>query len=438
MVMTNAVRSLEKQFSSSMFRHIPQGETVMLGYSGGPDSEALFHLCQTVIEHYPLHLVHIDHGWRSESKAEALVLQEKAKGFKIPFHMTELNPSEATGNLENWSRIQRYRFFEEVGEKIGACWLLLGHHKDDSLEVVLRRLMEGSHLIHASGIAACSMNKSLHVFRPLLHVGKEELLAYLQAKGVDWIVDYTNEDVRFQRAAMRRVIIPSLSCMFEKNIRKSLGRLSYEATLLGEHVDKELFDQFLWKETETVLFCQKKRHEQVSRFLYMQALHKATSFMSREQEIQAVEILSGHSPSASFLTKHVSLYVDKESFILFRSQNLPSMPKHVLIENEGVFHVGAWEITVTNQSMTKLPSHDPFDLFQHGFVFPLSQLPFEVVTSTEKAARSCSSIKQNRLPASFRKQTPLFLHKNKPIAAPCLGWTKKGSTGHFTISVRLF
>ena len=175
---------LEKLFASTIRSYVPQGSRIMLGYSGGPDSEALLqlYLASSLEQEYPLHLVHIDHGWREESQLEAFCLREKAFNLNLPFHTRTLAPSDTVGNLENWARQERQSFFEDIGAQIGSPWLLLGHHKDDSVEVVLRRLMEGSHLIHASGMTFLTVLNSLRVLRPLLFFEKKDLLSYLNEK----------------------------------------------------------------------------------------------------------------------------------------------------------------------------------------------------------------------------------------------------------------
>jgi tRNA(Ile)-lysidine synthase len=65
---------------------------LLLGFSGGPDSLALFHLLLNVSKFFSfqLHVAHVDHGWREESSLEASALEKYVTGFGIPFHQTKL------------------------------------------------------------------------------------------------------------------------------------------------------------------------------------------------------------------------------------------------------------------------------------------------------------------------------------------------------------
>jgi len=441
-----SVQELDIFFSSFLLSSVPEGTPIMLGYSGGPDSEALMrmYLTSSLREKFPLHLVHVDHGWRKESRQEAFDLQEKAEKLRLPFHLGVLDPANAVGNLENWSRKERYAFFQKVGKTIGTRWLLLGHHKDDSVEVVLRRLLDGSHFIHAAGIPFRSTHGSLELLRPLVFFEKEELLSYLQTKGISYIHDSTNDDVRFQRAAMRKVLFPSISKLLEKDIKSSLHRLSTEASFLKEHVEEELEKRFHWMHAPRAIMCTKKHGESHSSFLLMQSLHFACNTLgcslSREQEMKAVEILrSPRSYSKVFGMKKTSLYVEQNSFLVLKREPLKLLPPSFSLEQEGVFTVGSWTISLAKEAKEEQQANSFCDLFLGGFQCAVEKLPLQVVASNEKNLRFCSRHKSAGVPASLRKQIPLFLQEGKAIAAPCCGWQKRveGRQRPFVITVTL-
>lgn len=411
-------------------------------------------------EKFPLHLVHVDHGWRKESNEEALRLQEKAKKLNLPFHLCVLDPASAVGNLENWSRQERYVFFEKVGKMIGTQWLLLGHHKDDSVEVVLRRILDGSHLIHAAGMPFHSSYGYLTLLRPLISFEKEYLLSYLKEKGVTYIHDPTNEDIRFQRAAMRKVLFPSLFRCFGKNIQSSLHQLSKEASFLREHVEEEIGKKFHWTHTPRAIMCAKKHHESYSRFLLMQAIHSACCTLgaplSREQEMRAVEILRENTSTSKFFsTKKASLYVDADSFLLLTRKSLKLLPIDCSLGQEGVFTVGSWTISLAKElgknsqsyscpalkasSEEKQQANALRDLFLDGFHFMVEKLPLQIVASNEKNMQLCPGKKNTCVPASLRRHIPLFLQEGKVVAAPCCGWrqTDENIRNPFVVTVTL-
>jgi tRNA(Ile)-lysidine synthase len=195
---------------------------VLLAYSGGGDSTALFELLLKYREIYPLdlHVAHVDHGWREESQEEALRLKARCP---VPFHLERLEIDIKAGNLEDRCRQLRLAFFNQVYQEIGAEALVMAHHANDQAETVLKRIFEGGPL---HGLLPDRLIEGMRVLRPLLGVQKKELLAYLDREGVPYFTDSTNEDERFLRGKMRKTIIPLLEEHFGKGIVAPLCRLA--------------------------------------------------------------------------------------------------------------------------------------------------------------------------------------------------------------------
>lgn len=70
-------------------RHIKEASSLLIGYSGGPDSLGLLHMLLKVQNHFPFEitLAHVDHGWRKISEDEALQISEMAKRLKLNLHL---------------------------------------------------------------------------------------------------------------------------------------------------------------------------------------------------------------------------------------------------------------------------------------------------------------------------------------------------------------
>ncbi|MBP9841745.1 MAG: tRNA lysidine(34) synthetase TilS [Simkaniaceae bacterium] len=199
-----------------------KGGPVLLAYSGGGDSTALFHLVLKYREIYPLdlHVAHVDHGWREESEREALLLKDACP---VPFYLHRLKVDPMEKNLEDRCRNLRLAFFYEIYQMLGAEALLMAHHANDQAETVLKRIFEGGSL---HGILPDRDIEGMRVLRPLLGVQKKELIAYLEKEGISYFTDPTNEDERFLRGKMRKSIIPLLEEHFGKGIVAPLCRLA--------------------------------------------------------------------------------------------------------------------------------------------------------------------------------------------------------------------
>ena len=153
--------------------HLDVNKPLLLALSGGSDSKALLQLLLDYKAKKPfeLHIAHIDHGWRKESSQEALELQALIDLHGIAFHLEILKEMPAA-NLEEFCRIKRYEFFEKLQDQFGFQAVVLGHHEDDLVETILKRLFEGASFKHILAMDLISKKGTLNLWRPLLKVKK--------------------------------------------------------------------------------------------------------------------------------------------------------------------------------------------------------------------------------------------------------------------------
>ena len=197
------------------------GGIVVVGYSGGPDSTALLHGLSRVARRLrlELHAVHVDHGLRDASPADA----EAARGFcaelQLPFHVERVRPR---GRGESAARDARHLALESVAARLGAATVALGHTADDQVETVLLHLLRGSGL---EGIAAMAPREGLR-FRPLLGAWRRQVEAYCARNHLTPRRDETNDDPAFTRNRVRNELIPLLEAGYNPRAREALLRLA--------------------------------------------------------------------------------------------------------------------------------------------------------------------------------------------------------------------
>ncbi len=195
--------------------------TYLLGLSGGSDSLALFYLL--VDEGWNFHACYVNHGLREESHNEGDELANICQNSGVPFHLVVLEDIDyKAGNLEGRFRELRYLHLRNIYENTKCNALLLGHHRDDQVETILKRVLEGSSLINLSGMQLCMEKNGMKIVRPLLFHKKSEMIDFLLVKDKKFFSDYTNYDCKYLRARMREEIIPWLEKSFNKNIRDNL------------------------------------------------------------------------------------------------------------------------------------------------------------------------------------------------------------------------
>lgn len=223
------MKNLMKNFLAPYF-----DKTLVIGFSGGPDSLALFKAAAEAGQ--KIVLAHLDHGWRPESGAEALRLQAFAQERGVPFYLKTCVKGDFEGNLEQAGRLKRLAFFREVADAVGAAGVLLGHHADDLGENVLKKLFEGASFYNLASMKKEGAWEGLPILRPFLSIGKREILDYV--KDEPFIEDPSNITDEFLRGRIRSEILPILNEKFRKNIRPALCQLAEQSLELEGFIEE--------------------------------------------------------------------------------------------------------------------------------------------------------------------------------------------------------
>ena len=118
-------------------------------------------------------------------------------------------PRPGTG-LQEKARAARYALLAEEAERLGGAVLVTAHTQDDQAETLLMRMARGS---GPSGLAAMREKVDtgrVMLARPLLDIPKARLIATAQARGLPFVNDPSNGDVRFERVRWRS-LMPGLA-----------------------------------------------------------------------------------------------------------------------------------------------------------------------------------------------------------------------------------
>lgn len=202
---------------------LPKGTGVAVSLSGGADSTALLLVLEALAERmdFRLEAWHLNHGLRgADSDGDESFCRDLAGRLGVPCHVRRLDPPEAPGgNLEERLRLRRREFWREALQ--GGCSVVaLGHTRDDRAETLLLRLARGAGL---EGLG-CLPPQSGPLVRPLLTMAREDILAYLKARGESWREDSSNSDFQFDRNRVRHRVLPLLARELNPAIRAVLAR----------------------------------------------------------------------------------------------------------------------------------------------------------------------------------------------------------------------
>ena len=187
---------------------------------------------------------HIHHGLQKAADEWLLFCEALAKKYKIGFDFrllhidTTLNP----GNIEARARAARYEALTELCMYHGIEDLLLAHHQNDQAETVLLQLMRGAGVAGLSGMPESRMlatsseqASNITLWRPMLHLRRDELEAYAREHKLKWIEDPSNRSSKYRRNAIRKSILPKLEGIqpgVTANLARSADMLAQAQQLL--------------------------------------------------------------------------------------------------------------------------------------------------------------------------------------------------------------
>ncbi len=198
---------------NGMWKKIREG--VLLGFSGGPDSVFLalaFLYLKLRREDFPLALCHVHHGIRKVGADFDLAFSvefAKSNGlelFSSHIDVPALAKEQGVG-IEECARNVRYFEFQKIitGRNDLSC-IATAHNATDNLETVIQRLMRGTGSRGLCGIAPVRDN----IIRPMLYIPKKNIVDFLRANDISYVIDETNSDIHYTRNFIRNEILPDL------------------------------------------------------------------------------------------------------------------------------------------------------------------------------------------------------------------------------------
>ena len=213
---------------------LEEGDTVVLGVSGGMDSMTLLDLFSQLRGSWRLGLViaHVNHGLRGEESArEFRFVEGQAFRYGVPFQGKVLSMGDAPvqGNLQAEARKSRYQFFDEVARKWGARKIATGHHREDQVETLLLQIFRGT-----GGLKGIPRVRGERYIRPLLDVSRRQIEAYVHERKIPYCEDSSNREGAYLRNRIRHELIPWIRREINPRFEESLLRLS---SLLQEDAD---------------------------------------------------------------------------------------------------------------------------------------------------------------------------------------------------------
>ena len=181
----------------------------IVALSGGADSVALLLIMKAL--GYDVEAAHCNfhlRGKESERDENFCVSLCESLGVILHrIHFDTLTYSQLHKvSIEMAARDLRYSYFEQLRRDINADAICVAHHKDDNVETILLNLVRGTGMNGLTGISP----RNGFILRPLLCIGREDILEYLEAENQDYVTDSSNLVDDVQRNKIRLNVLPLL------------------------------------------------------------------------------------------------------------------------------------------------------------------------------------------------------------------------------------
>lgn len=181
----------------------------IVALSGGADSVALLLIMKAL--GYDVEAAHCNFHLRGkESERDENFCVSLCESLGIILHRIHFDTLTYAQlhkvSIEMAARDLRYSYFEQLRRDINADAICVAHHKDDNVETILLNLVRGTGMNGLTGISP----RNGFILRPLLCIGREDILEYLEAENQNYVTDSSNLVDDVQRNKIRLNVLPLL------------------------------------------------------------------------------------------------------------------------------------------------------------------------------------------------------------------------------------
>jgi len=202
----------------SRYENVSAESSVLAAVSGGVDSTLLLLVLARLADEGrlpgALHVAHVDHAVRRDSRQNAEHVVDLCQRMGVPVAVKRLSWSRSETPSEDAMRQARYAALHGCARDVGARMLVTAHHADDNLETVLFRMLRGTGPRGLAGIPESRWigdeDHRLLLLRPMLRTRRMTIESLVERFGEHPYHDTSNDDLSFARNELRHKTIPTL------------------------------------------------------------------------------------------------------------------------------------------------------------------------------------------------------------------------------------
>ena len=398
---------------------IENNDNIVVGFSGGPDSVFLVEMLKK-LQHFfnfKIYLVHINHLLRGEdADSDENFSFEYAKKNNLEIFIKRIPVKEIAKEigktLEEVGREERYKFFSEIYEKVGATKIATAHNKDDQIETFLFRLIRGTSLQGLEGIKI----KNNNVIRPISEIYKKDILEYLNKNEIQYKIDKTNFENEFTRNSIRLDLIPFIEERYNIKFKDKIFSLIKEIRENNQNNSLNLSD---YTDSENRIILEKTKF--LSNFdkknLLSLFLNKKNIEVNRNKINEISSLIKNNGTKKIDLDKtyrivkdYTYLYIEdkKENCVINNNVIQVKIPSEQIFDN---FKITV--STVENLDIPKQKNQYLLDAIYNDIIEVRYRKEGDRIFLGEKHSKKIKEIFiDQKIPKNIRDRLPIFLYNN--------------------------
>ena len=398
---------------------IESNDIIVVGFSGGPDSVFLVEMLKKLqcFFNFKIYLVHINHLLRGEdADSDENFSFEYAKKNNLEIFIKRIPvkkiAKEIGKTLEEVGREERYKFFSEIYEKVGANKIATAHNKDDQIETFLFRLTRGTSLQGLEGIKT----KNNNIIRPISEIYKKDILEYLNKNEIQYKIDKTNFENEFTRNSIRLDLIPFIEERYNIKFKDKIFSLIEEIRENNQNNSLNLSD---YTDSENRIILEKTKF--LSNFdkknLLSLFLNKKNIEVNRNKIDEINSLIKSNGTKKIDLDKtyrvvkdYTHLYIEEKR----RNFTINNSAIQLKIPSEQVFNNFKISVEIAkNLDIPKKKNQYLLDAIYNDIIEVRYRKEGDKIFLNEKHSKKIKEIFiDQKIPKDIRDRLPIFLYNN--------------------------
>ena len=394
-------------------------DIIVVGFSGGPDSVFLVEMLKRLQNfiNFNIYLVHINHLLRGEdADSDENFSFEYAKKNNLEIFIKRIPVKEIAKKvgktLEEVGREERYNFFSEIYEKVGANKIATAHNKDDQIETFLFRLIRGTSLQGLEGIKI----KNNNIIRPISEIYKKDILEYLNKNEIQYRIDKTNFENEFTRNSIRLDLIPFIEKRYNIKFKDKIFSLIEEIRENNQNNSLNLTDytdlenRIILEEIKFLSNFDKKK-------LFSLFLNQKNIEVNKNKIDEINSLIKSNGTKKIDLDKTYRIVKDYTHLYIEEKKEVPIINKliQLKIPSEQIFDNFKISVNIVeNLDIPRKKNQYLLDALYNDIIKVRYRKEGDRIFLDEKHSKKIKEVFINqKIPKDIRDRLPIFLYNNK-------------------------